>query len=168
MLKKVKKLLLISLIIINIQIVSFARYYETLDKIQGYAVIAEPIVKLESLQDTIQLEINKETERKEYYFIIKNYEIDSKNNKRISEVDFSYDIEIEITDNNFPIKYELYDISTNEKIQNKSKFDMPKNIEFEKKYKLVIYWNDLQEEMSNKADINIKVNVSQKENLNNL
>ncbi len=142
-----------------IQIPCFARYYESLGKIHGKAVIAEPIVKIESLQDTINLEMNKDIGEKEYYFVIKNYELDVFNNKRVSEVDFTYNIEIKSTNSNFPVKYYLMDCLTGEIVSNKNVFEIKKNIEYERKYKLVISWNDIEGEISlnNNIEINIRV-----------
>ena len=109
---KIQSNKLLLLIIIFILLLSFtnpifARYYEILEMFSGKAIIAEPIVKIESLQDTIEMEINKETRIKEYNFVIRNYE-NIGNIKRINEVDFLYDIEIKNSSDNFPIKYELY------------------------------------------------------------
>ena len=69
--RKIKILLLISFVLISIQISSFARYYDVIGKIKGRATIAEPIVKVEKLQDTIIAEINKKSQPIEYYFVIK-------------------------------------------------------------------------------------------------
>ena len=155
--KKLKKILIISIFLISIEINCFARYYENLEKIQTKA----PIIRIDKLEDTINLELNKKTEPKEYFFIIKNYEIDELNNKRISEVDFNYNIEIINSDNKFPVKYELYDCTTGEKVETKNQYNIEKKKEYEKKYKLVVSWNNLQSEMSNTSDIDIVVNVSQ-------
>lgn len=159
--KKIKKQIVILsfIIIIFLQMPCFARYYEILGKMNGKARIAEPIVKVESLQDTMNLEMNRNIEEKEYHFIIKNYEVSSTNNKKISEVDFSYNIEIKCSNNNFPVKYELIDCSTGEIVLNNSSFEMKKNIEYEKEYKLVVKWSDVEGEinLNNNIDINIKV-----------
>ena len=162
MLKKAKKLLIVSIFIISINICSFARYYEKIGAIQGRATIAEPIVIVEGLQDTISLEINKNTKPIQYCFVVRNYKTDSENNKKISEVDFFYNIVVKSSSTNFPVKFELYDFDSGEKISNESKFDMLKDVEYEKKYKLIVYWNDLQSEMSSLTDVSVLVNVSQK------
>lgn len=118
MMMKLKVMLIISfaLCLIFFEPQIFARYYETLDTITAEATIAEPIIKVEALQDTIKMEINKESNITQYSFIVKNYEIDSNNKKRINEVDFLYDIEIKNSSENFPIRYELYDVSEGEEI----------------------------------------------------
>ena len=118
MIKKLKLMLIISLIILLIfsQKTVFARYYQALEKTSAKATIAEPIIKVEALQEAIIMEINKESEIKQYSFIIKNYELDSNNTKRITEVGFLYDIEIKNSSENFPIRYELYDVTSGEEI----------------------------------------------------
>lgn len=164
--KKVLKILVISLIFIcfYLQLPTFARYYESIENILGQGVIAEPIIIVENLSDTISMEVNKKTEVKEYNFIIKNYELDSSNNKKISEVDFCYDISIQNYDDNFPIEYELYDCITGEELlngrNNSDKFQILKNVEFEKEYKLVVSWKD-KNDMSSIDDIDIIINISQ-------
>ena len=162
MLKKAKILLIISLIIISLNICCYARYYEKIGTIQGKGTIAEPIVIVEGLQDTINLEINKNTEPVQYSFVVKNYKIDSDKNKKISEVDFSYNIVVKSSSSNFPARFELYDFDSGEKISSENKFDILKNIEYEKKYKVIVYWNKLEGEMSSLSDVDILVNVSQK------
>ncbi|MBR3614617.1 MAG: hypothetical protein IKL55_05515 [Clostridia bacterium] len=112
---KLKTIPIIILLILNFSNPIFARYYERLEQFLGKASIAEFIIKVEPLQDTIITEINKESLVKEYNFCVKNYLIDG-NMKRINEVDCLYDIEIKNSSKNFPIKYELYDLKTGEEI----------------------------------------------------
>jgi len=164
--KKIKLLIMINiLILIVLEIPSIARYYESATKIKGKAIIAEPIIKVEMLQDTIITDFNKKTKVPEYYFIIKNYEIDANNNKRINEIDFICNIEIKNSEDNFPIRYELYDCETNEEMLEGNKISkeifISKDVELEKKYKLQVYWKDVQN-MSNNNDIEIIINVTQK------
>ena len=119
--KKLKpKIKLIILVVIFICCLSnpiFARYYEILENISAKATIAEPIIIVEGLQDMIKTEVTKENVIEEYNFVVKNY-IQTENAKRISEVDFLYDIEIKNSDENFPVRYELYDIETGEELLN--------------------------------------------------
>lgn len=112
--KKLKIIMIVNLFVffVFVQEPIFARYYDSIGKIIGKATIAEPIIKVEALQDTIIMEVNRKSNISQYNFVIKNYEIDSKNNKRINEIDFLYDIEIKNSTKNFPIRYELYDITT--------------------------------------------------------
>lgn len=165
--KKIKLLILISsAILVGFQIPVLARYYEKFSKISGNAVIAEPIIKVESLQDTIITAVNKESKIQEYYFIIKNFESDSIN-KRINEVDFLCDIEIKNSSENFPVKYELYDCKTGAELLNgtlkATEIEISKNVEIENKYKLVLYWNSVQN-MSCYNDVEIIVTANQKNN----
>lgn len=127
--KKLKLIFLISLVIICFSNPIFARYYETLQSFSGKATIAEPIIKIENLQDTIKMEVNKESNIEEYNFIIKNYELEE-NQKRINEVYFEYSIEIKNTCENFPIRYELYDVESGEELlKGTNKISRIKNLE---------------------------------------
>lgn len=161
---KIKMILIISLLLISYSIPIFARYYETLESFSGKAIIAEPIIKVEPLQETIKMEVNKESVIKEYKFIVKNYEV-SENIKRINEVDFLYDIEIKNSDENFPIKYELFEVETGKEILNGLNkvqgLEILKNVEYEKEYKLQVTWKN-KENMSSENNIDIVITASQK------
>lgn len=114
--KRMKRVILsIILIIVFFEIPSFARYYESIKKIGGKATIAEPIVRTELLQEKIITNVNKINQIQESYFNLKNYVIEN-NNKRINETDFLCDIEIKLTDENFPVRFELYDCLTDEEL----------------------------------------------------
>ena len=161
---KLKTILIISIFVISYTTPIFARYYESLEYFFGRETIAEPIIKVETLQETISMEINKENEIKEYNFIVKNYEI-SNDIKRINEVDFLYDIEIKNSAENFPIKCELYEVETGKELLNGSNkvqgIEIKKNIEYEKEYKLKVTWKNT-ENMSITNDIDIIITASQK------
>ena len=163
---KYQSCFIIILIIILIPLVVNARYFEKLQNIRGKAFIAEPIFKVENLQETITETINKETQIKDYIFKIKNYELlqDGKN-KRISEVDMEYNIQIVESDSKFPIMYELYELEDNKNLlDNTNKtvnYKISKNIEYEKTYKLVVCWKNKQENLSNEDVVKIVVNSSQ-------
>lgn len=165
--KKIRLIVIISIIFIFLiyEIPVWARYYENINKISGKAVIAEPIIKVIPLNNTIITDVNKLSNIQEYHFIIKNYETDLNNKKRVNEVDFLYDIEIKNSSNSFPIRYELYDISTNEELlKGDSKITnliIEKNKEMEKEYKLKVYW-EKKENMSSSNDIDVIVKVNQK------
>lgn len=152
----IKLIVLFIIIILFFKIVVIARYYEKIGNIKVAASIAEPIMRVESSNETKFIEMNSQSGNKEYYFTIKNYYIDEKNNKRINEIDFNFNIEIRISDKNFPVEYKLYDCNTQKEIQN-YQFQMPKSIEFENKYKLVVFWKE-KSIMSKITDIEIAVN----------
>jgi len=162
--KKTNKLIVIFFLIITfINNYSFARYMESINVGNYYAKIAEPIFVVTEVQETYEFEANEQNINKEYYFIVKNYD---DNSQRVSEVDLEFDIEIELSNNNFPVSFKLYDCTSNEEIfldnLNKTgKIFIEKNTVFEKQYKLVTYWNEKQE-MSENVEINIIVNASQK------
>lgn len=116
--ERLKKIVIsILLIMIFFQIPALARYYENLKMVNAKGIIAEPIVQVELLQDTIVANVDKKNSIKECYFYLKNYLIENNNNnKRINEADFICDIEIKLTNLNFPIKFELYDCTTGEEL----------------------------------------------------
>ncbi len=159
---KKKFFILLLLIIANFSTNVFARYYEKISNINLSFNIAEPIIIVEKKQDTIIKNINSNSPIQEFYFTIKNYK-NIENNKKISEVDFEFDIEIKNSDDTFPIKYELYDCLSNENIlledNRTEKIDVFKNIEFEGCYKLcVVYENKNSQSTSNSIDIEININ----------
>lgn len=122
MIKKIMmKKIIISffIIILFFQIPIFARYYESLKKINANVKIAEPIIIAELMQDTITANVDKINPIQESYFCLKNYVIEN-NNKRINEADFICDIEIKLSDEKFPVKFELYDCSTGKELLNGS------------------------------------------------
>lgn len=161
---KLKTTLIISFLLICYSTPIFARYYEILENFSGKATIAEPIIKVEQMQDTINMEINKENEIKEYKFIVKNYETDEKG-KRINEVDFLYDIEIKNSNEKFPIKCELFEIETGKELLNGTSkvqnLEIPKYVEYEKEYKLQVKWEN-KENMSTENVVDILITASQK------
>lgn len=157
------KIISVIIIILIIPITSLAKYYEIIRKIEGNAIIAEPIVVVEKKQEKVISDFNKNTV-KEYGFLVKNYKYDERGNKRISEVDFIYNIEIKNSSNNFPVKYELYDCSSNEEIlkgNNKtSDLLLLRNQEYENEYKLIVSWNEV-ENLDSQSEIDILINASQ-------
>ena len=161
---KLKVMLIISFLLICYSTPIFARYYEILECFSGKATIAEPIIKVEELQDTINIEINKENEIKEYNFVVKNYEINN-GLKRINEVDFLYDIEIKNSNEKFPIKCELFEIETGKELLNGTNkvqnLEIPKNVGYEKEYKLQVKW-ETKENMTTENAVDILIIASQK------
>lgn len=162
--KKNNKFIILTFLLITLfDNFSYARYYETINAGSYYAKIAEPIFMVLPIQETYEFEANEQNINKEYYFIVKNYD---DNNPKVSEVDLEFDIEIELSNNNFPVSFKLYDCISNEEIildslNRTEKIFIEKNTVFERQYKLVTYWNEKQE-MSENVEINIVVNASQK------
>ena len=152
------------LLVVSYSCNTFARYYEKISNIKLLFSIPEPIVDIEKSQDTIVKKIISNTQIQEFCFTIRNFK-NMENCKKISEVDFEFEIEIKKSNSIFPIKYELYDYLTNEKIlleNNKTEKNFVyKNIEFEKKYKLcLIIPKDNNQNFE--SDIDIEVNIIQK------
>jgi hypothetical protein len=153
------KIIIIMCLILLILTTGVTAYYKSTEYIEISAKIAEPIIKVEPLQDTVKYEIGKNSEKKEYLFTIKNYE-----NNKISEVDFEVKIEIK-SNNNFPITYNLYDCSSNEEILNGNtkveKLNVLKDEKFDKTYKLEVYCEDVNK-VSGITEIEIEVEAIQK------
>lgn len=151
---------------ILIPIIANARYFEKIENIKGKATIAEPIFKVEKLQETIVDTINKESSAKEYVFCIKNYVLENGNTtKRISQVNIAYTIEIINEKKNFPVKCELYEVGKNENLlnsQGKTKdIVISKDTEYLKTYKLVVSWENKEGTLEETDNIKIIVNASQ-------
>lgn len=155
------KIINIIIIILIIPITSFAKYYEIIRKIEGNAVIAEPIVVVEKKQEKIISNFDKNTV-KEYYFTVKNYKYDE--NQRISEVDFVYNIEIKNSTSNFPVKYQLYNCDSGEELlkDNTKTNDLIlyKNQKCENEFKLIANWKDI-ENLDSQCEVDILINASQ-------
>ena len=156
-----KKSLIISILIIIIPITAWARYQSETSTVKTNGIIAEPIVRIEEIDQHQIYEMNKQSVE-EYRFKVCNY------NKigdiaRISEINFKYNIEIVNTNSNFPIRFELYNSNNNEILNGKnitSDFLIQRNNIYEKEYRLIIYWED-KTELANTTDVNIKVNAFQ-------
>ena len=119
---KRKATIFILILIITFPLVVNARYFEKIENIKGKAIIAEPIFKVETIQDTIIQTIDKETDIKQYVFKIKNYETENNGtSKRVSQVDMLYNIEIINEKENFPIKIALYEINSTENLLKENK-----------------------------------------------
>ena len=147
-----------------LKLISFARYYEKLEKIKVIANIAEPILNIEILQEKIELEVSSKTNNGEFFFTMKNYK-EENNVRKLTDVDLEFCIEIEVTDKNFPIECKIYDCNNEKEIVETEKMKVTKDKELESKYKVVIFCN---ENMNNKnseiSDVNINIKVNGKYN----
>ena len=164
--KKMSKRILVCLIIfMAITINSYARYYKKIS-IRYQSNLAEPIVKVEEISNKIlDNNYNRNTGQLEYMFCIKNYEIDESGSKRISDVDFNYEMLIDESNHSFPIKYELYDMDSGEQLLKDNMKTDPKHIyrnkEYVKNYMLVASWDSNKELIGNIDITNIKIKVTQ-------
>ncbi len=166
--KSKKVVLFIIIIVILLPNMVLARYYEILRNMKLSATVANPIVKVENLQEKVIQTFNKRTEAKEYHFVVRNYELAEDGiSKKISDVAFLYYIEIINTNTTFPIKCELYDVQTNEKILDEKdktgEIFMERSVAYEKPYKLVVTWEKSSPILADHTDININVQVTQKQ-----
>ncbi len=155
--KSQNRIIIIFLLVLLIQMIGVTNSkYATSFFEEGKASIAEPVVELESFEN-VERVVNKLDFPIEYTFKLKNY----KENK-INEVDFLYNIEVIFSNNNFPIKYKIIDISNGEIIENsQTLFKLSKCIREEKIYKLIIEWDDKKIELSKDFDVKIKINLKQ-------
>ena len=155
--------MIIVLLIFNTKVI--AKFYEKLEKIKVSFTIAEPIFKVEQIQETINIKNFNKENQKEYIFKIKNFETESENKKRISKVSFEIIIEILNSNSNFPVNYKLY--ADNEEIilkENKSEtIFIEKDIEFEKTYKLVVFYQEKLnvKKTNNESNIEILIKSNQ-------
>lgn len=165
-LTKYKISIFVICIILVCPVIVRARYFEKIENIQGKGIIAEPIFKVESLQEIVTETINKKTKPKEYVFKVKNYVFENNgNSKRISQVDMSYNIQVINEKSNFPVRYELYEFETNQNIINTNgkteDIFIKKDIEYEKKYRLVVFWENKEGLLENNDNIKIIINSNQ-------
>lgn len=154
------KITIVLIIIIILQIINFTNSkYNTKFFQNGIAKIAEPIIVFESFEEENKL-INKLDFPREYQFKIKNYE-----NNKINEIDFLYNIEIIESNNNFPIKYKIFDVSNNKEIIVKNgiteTLKISKEIKEEKIYKIILEWEEKEIEMSENLNLKLKLNLKQ-------
>ena len=155
-----KKIWILSLLLLIIPIQTFA-FFRDFNKIKVNGKIAEPIVRVEKLEETEIIDFKKDT-TKEYKFKIKNYYLDNSKNERINEVDLIYNLKIEF-DNSFPIKAELYDEEGNDILNGKRMSDdinLAKNQKQEKEYTLVVSWEN-KENMSSSTDVFVQLIANQ-------
>ncbi len=148
--KKKEIILLILLILIPIKV--SAGYYEKIENIKLYFFIAKPILVIEKQQSEIVKNVYQKEKIKEFYFTIRNYEVNN-NVKEISEVPFFIDMKIENSNQNFPIEYKIYDCENNEEITEDKKIFIDKNIEFLKKYKVITSWKSDAKNSYNETNI---------------
>lgn len=157
---KIKQIILMAIIILLcIPSITMSKYNSKFEK-NGKINIAKPVIIFEEQTELNSEIINKKSFPIEYNFKIKNY-----TDTGVNEIEFYYNIEVQDTAINFPIKYRLFDINTNEEVilNNNKTIDMKisNGIAEEKLYKLVIEWDKRNGRLSNDTDLNIKINVVQ-------
>ena len=158
--RMLKSIFLIVLIILYFMINNTFSKYKIFIEQNGNASIAKPIIVIEK-DNNINTEYSKKTGEILYYFKIKNYE-----NENINEVKFLYNIELIENNSEFPIEYNLVDLSTNERVtlnNNKSKeFIIGIDEKEEKTYVLKINWKNKDiEKYSDSLQIALKTNIIQ-------
>ena len=155
-----KKIIPISILMFFIPISVFAIYNKAIDA-EGKGTIAEPIVILEKMEEPKVLQFDKNTIQEIRFKVKNNYNCDS--TLRINEVNMQYDILLQESNENFPIKYELYNSKNEELLKGNKRVNnisINKNSEYEEEYKLVIKWKSV-EIPSNDLNVGIKINAYQ-------
>lgn len=154
-----KIIIIISFIVLLFNIILFPKKRISFNS-QVDTQIAKAIIVLEK-DETIDKEANKDDFPIEYFFEIKNFD----NNNNINEIDLKYKIKIESSKKNFPIKYKLVDLDNNIDIQlidNESELMLlEKNQKEIRHFKLFVDWNDIDYELAEDTEINIKVEAIQ-------
>lgn len=163
--KVCKKIILFTLLFMAFTVNSYGRYFKSINS-RYYGQIAEPIIKVQGISTkVIDKDFNRNVGEIEYLFDIKNFEIEKNGSKRITEVDFNYEIYLEETNQNFPVKYALYDMSTGEELLNGNNKTLSKHIsrdkEYIKNYKLVARWDESKVLIGKENLIDIKIKVTQ-------
>lgn len=165
--KKVVKILLITIILIIIVNNSYAKFITKING-EGKVNVKIPILILENNELTIG-EINKVKNSYQADFSLKNY---LENTSKINEINFTYTIKLMPSTLNFPVKYKLINLDTNEEIILNENLETGNiSIGIEKtihKYRLVVNWTEIEntEEIQECLDVKIKINAKQVEKEN--
>lgn len=156
--KKNRRLIVLSLMVICINTLSFSRHKEN-SNFEMHTKISKPIVVLEK-DEIIKTSIQENLFPLEYHFSIQNYQ-----ENEVNDVDFDYTIEIENSTDNFPINYTLLDCDNSEEIElidGKSRpMKIKKSVKESRKFKLVLNWRELNEDLADELQIKLKINVQQ-------
>lgn len=145
----------LSIVLIFIVHISYAKYVKT-EILNAVQEIAIPIFEIEEGKS---IKIDKTNNTGFYEFSIRNF-----NEKNISEIDFIYTIEI-VSDIGQEVQFELYDEDKQIALQNlkSEQISMKGNEKVEKKYKLKIVYNNIEDTKYNAIEkVQIKVHSEQK------
>lgn len=149
--------ILLAVVLLQITSLSNSKYSTNIEQ-KGKAVIAEPIIILESFENDDKF-VNKLDFPLEYQFKIKNY-----NDNKINEVDFLYNIEVIESNSNFPIKYKIIDTTNNKEIALNNNITenlkIQKQVKDEKTFKIILEWEE-KENMPEEIDLKLKLNLKQ-------
>lgn len=162
-LKKKKIFIIISFFIILVPVISVGKYYQKINNIKIGFKLAEPIIEIKSNQNIIKKDIINGEKVDEFYFDVMNYK--KGENTIISEIKFSYNIEIQSSNKNALVECKLYDCKTGEELLKGNNITnsiiVDKNIEYENKYKLVINVNNQKITKAEQVSIDILLNAIQ-------
>lgn len=152
------KVIVVAWIILQITVFCNSKYSTSFTQ-KGEGEIAEPIIILESFDNDEKL-VNKLDFPKEYQFKVKNYTAD-----KINEVDFLYNIELIKSNSTFPVKYKIIDLSENRELTINNgiseEIKISKQIKEEKIYKIIFYWEEIENEMSENLEFKLRLNLKQ-------
>lgn len=156
--KKTKIAIVVSLIVLCMNNIVLSKYNHDKD-LQVNTKIAKPIIVVEK-DEVIKTKVDQNSFPIEYNFSICNY-----NDTEVNEVDFSYTIEIENSVENFPVSYVLMDCDKNEEIKltdGKSEpISISKSTKEIKNFKLYLQWREMDVDLADNVQINLKINAIQ-------
>ena len=151
-------IVIITILVIGINNMSLSKY-DYIANGNAQVEIAKAIVVLEK-DETIQKQIDQNSFPLEYNFVLNNYKED-----KVNEVDLEYNIEIEAVEENFPVSYILFDCDNNTQIQltegKTEKMHLQKFQKQSRKFKLYLQWKELDVELGEEIEINLKINAIQ-------
>ncbi len=146
------------LVVVGVNSMSLSKYHAR----QEFGVnmsVAKMVVDLEK-DAVLKAEMKENSFPIEYNFCLNNYKGD-----KVNEIEFDYVIEVENSVENFPINCQLFDCDAQEEItlvNGKSEKMKIKKLEKEsRKFKLILSWRELNQELADNIQIKLKLDVVQ-------
>lgn len=160
--KKVTKILLIIMVLIIVDNISYAKFITRING-KGKVELKTPILVLEN-DDLIVGQINKSHNSYQSEFCLKNY---IEKTSSINEINFEYSIKLIPSTLNFPVRYSLINVNTNEEISLNDNLETDKisigKDKIEHKYRLIVSWEEFKkcEDVQEYLDVKIKIKATQ-------
>lgn len=159
--KKSKKdfvIIIISIVVLFINNVAISKYdYSAAGKAQ--VGIAKAIIRLEK-DEIIQKQIDQNSFPIEYNFTIHNFDKD-----KINEIDLSYVIQIDVSTEDFPVSYFLFDCENNTEMQlvegKTNPINLKKLEQQSRHFKLYLQWREIDQPLAENIEIKLKLNAIQ-------
>lgn len=159
--RKIRKILIgICMMVVFINVITIFRQGE-IWQYQVEAKISKPIIVIER-DDYLKMQITEKSFPIEYNFCINNYK-----EEEINEVEFEYNIELDNSIENFPVRYQLVDLKNNQEIKlvngKSDSLKIKKDVKESRKFKIIFQWQELNKVLADKFDLKLKVNIVQKQ-----